>query len=88
LFLKESISYDGTRYVEELPWINNRKMLPDNFEHAVARLQQTERTMLRDPDVATAYKQTLKEYLDSSIIEEKLKNLVSTTPDGGKKRQI
>ncbi|KRY80183.1 hypothetical protein T4D_948 [Trichinella pseudospiralis] len=34
LFLKDSIHYDGSRYVVELPWINNMKMLPDNFELA------------------------------------------------------
>ncbi|KRY44566.1 hypothetical protein T03_418, partial [Trichinella britovi] len=69
-FLKDSIHYDGSRYVVELPWINNVKMLPDNFELAWTRLQQTERAMLKNPDVATAYRQTLKDYLDNNIIEE------------------
>ncbi|KRX12791.1 hypothetical protein T07_7237 [Trichinella nelsoni] len=69
-FLKDSIHYDGSRYVVELPWINNVKMLPDNFDLAWTRLQQTERAMLKNPDVATAYRQTLKDYLDNSIIEE------------------
>ncbi|KRX99145.1 hypothetical protein T4E_10779 [Trichinella pseudospiralis] len=54
-FLKDSIHYDGNRYVVELPWINNMKMLPDNFELAWTRLQQTER-----------YKGiSLNEYLDA-----------------------
>ncbi|KRY64886.1 hypothetical protein T4A_8825, partial [Trichinella pseudospiralis] len=69
-FLKDSIHYDGSRYVVELPWINNMKMLPDNFELAWTRLQQTERVMLKNPDVATAYRQTLNDYLDNNIIEE------------------
>ncbi|KRX69162.1 hypothetical protein T06_9869 [Trichinella sp. T6] len=60
-FLKGSIHYDGSRYVVELPWINNVKMLRDNFELAWTRLQQTERAMLKNPDVATAYRQTLKD---------------------------
>ncbi|KRZ47740.1 hypothetical protein T02_11852 [Trichinella nativa] len=68
-FLKGSIHYDGSRYVVELPWINNVKMLRDNFELAWTRLQQTERAMLKNPDVATAYRQTLKDYLDNNIIE-------------------
>ncbi|KRZ70898.1 hypothetical protein T10_11340 [Trichinella papuae] len=70
LFLKDSIIYDGNRYVVELPWINNSKMLPDNFKHALARLQQTERTMSRDPDIAIACRKSLKEYLDDNIIKE------------------
>ncbi|KRZ81926.1 hypothetical protein T08_13041 [Trichinella sp. T8] len=69
-FLKGSIHCDGSRYVVELPWINNVKMLPDNFELASTRLQQTERAMLKNPDVATAYRQSLKDYLDNNIIEE------------------
>ncbi|KRY64759.1 hypothetical protein T4A_1795, partial [Trichinella pseudospiralis] len=69
-FLKDSIHYDGNRYVVELPWINNMKMLPDNFELAWTRLQQTERVMLKNPDVATAYRETLNDYLDNNIIEE------------------
>ena len=60
----KSLKFNGTHYEVAVPWGE----LPDNSSMAKKRLASTERRLMKDKQVAVAYKQVLNDYLDKKYI--------------------
>ena len=39
-----SLTYDNQMYRVGIPWVKNKPVLPDNYEMALSRLENTEKT--------------------------------------------
>ena len=57
--VKKSIKFIDGHYQVAIPWKENKLSLPDNYKMAFQRLQNLEKRLTRDPDVATAYSETI-----------------------------
>ena len=61
--VEKSIRFIDGHYQIAIPWKENKLSLPDNFKMAFQRLQNLEKRLARDPDVTTAYSETIEKYL-------------------------
>ena len=66
----ESLSYKDGHYCVGMPWKQDKPQLPDNYDMAVHRLLNTEKRLLRCPDVAEAYDNTLSAYERKGYIRQ------------------
>ena len=68
--VSESITYLNGRYCVGIPWKNKKATMPDNYEMAVDRLGNTEKRLLRVPEVGRAYQSVLDNYLEKDYIRK------------------
>ncbi|KRY21348.1 hypothetical protein T12_9978 [Trichinella patagoniensis] len=52
---ESTLQFDGIRYTVRLPWLKDDAQLPNNYHHALRRLQQIERILKNDPRKAVHY---------------------------------
>lgn len=55
-------------YRVSIPWKTNKPALPDNYEMALSRLENTEKRLKRTPDVAHAYNQCIDQYIKKGYV--------------------
>ncbi|KRZ58611.1 hypothetical protein T02_14089, partial [Trichinella nativa] len=67
---RESVTFDGTRYVVGLLWRAGAVHLPDNHEVAMRRLRALRRQLNRDPEKDQEYSGVNRDYLDRGWIEK------------------
>lgn len=67
-FLK-NVSFENNRYNVKLPIKENHKLLPDNYELSLSRLNSLVKRLQKEPDIFREYNQIIKEQLESGIIE-------------------
>jgi len=60
---------DG-RYRVSIPWKGDKMVLPNNYSMALRRLQNLEKTLLRDPEIAKSYQEIICRYLEKGYIRE------------------
>jgi len=60
---------DG-KYQVALPWKENIPDLPDNYDIALRRLCNTEKRLLKNPDIAAAYSENITQYLEKGYIRK------------------
>ena len=70
---------DG-RYQLEVPWKNERPVLPDNYTMALKRLENTELKLLKHPEMAQDYQATITSYLQQGYIRKLLDNEMKQVP--------
>ncbi|KRX64796.1 hypothetical protein T09_6063 [Trichinella sp. T9] len=67
---RESVTFDGTRYVVGLLWRAGAVHLPDNHEVAMRRLRALRRQLNRDPEKDQKYSGVIRDYLDRGWAEK------------------
>ena len=66
--VENSLSYENQMYRVDVPWKTNDVALPDNYEMALSRLENTEKRLKRSPEVAYAYSKCIEEYLEKGYV--------------------
>ena len=68
--VEKSLKYMDGRYQVALPWKENVPDLPDNYDMALRRLCNTERRLLKNPEIAAAYSENITQYLEKGYIRK------------------
>ena len=53
-----------------MPWKCNEIVLPNNYNMALQRLENTEKRLKRAPDIATAYNQCIERYVEKGYVSK------------------
>ena len=62
------IQFENSIYRVGFPWRNNESKLPDNYEMALRRLENTEKKHARSPAIATAYSKIIDQYIEKGLL--------------------
>ena len=57
--VKKSMKFEDGTYEVEVPWKNGRSALPNNYRMALKRLTSTEMKLIRNPEKAKHYLETI-----------------------------
>ena len=68
--VEDSLKYLDGRYQVALPWKENVPDLPDNYHMALCRLYNTEKRLLKNPEIAAAYSENITQYLEKDYIRK------------------
>ena len=68
--VEKSLKYLDGRYQVALPWKENVPDLPDNYDMALRRLYNTEKRLLKNPEIAAAYSENITQYLEKGYIHK------------------
>ena len=68
--MESSIRYENGHSEVPVPWKETKTILPNNYSQAVNRLENTEERLLKNPDVAKSYSETLKKYMEKDYIRK------------------
>ena len=66
--LEESIRYVDGRHQVAIPWKDDEPTLPNNYEMALRRLLNTEKRLLKNPEIGEAYTNNINQYLERGNI--------------------
>ena len=66
--MEKSLKYWDGRYQVALPWKQDVSNLPDNYDMALRRLYNTEKRLLKNPEIAAAYTESITQYLEKGYI--------------------
>ena len=66
----ETLRLEDGHYSVGLPWKTKDPELPDNFQMALRRLQNTEKRLQKSPELAKAYSDVLQTYQDKGYIRK------------------
>ena len=58
-----AINFENGMYRVGVPWRRNGSELPNNYKMALKRLENTEKKLARSPAVASAYSETINQYI-------------------------
>ena len=67
---EKNLSFKNGRYSVHLPWTENHKLLPDNFENSVARLNSQLKRLRKEPEILKEYDAIIQEQSQSGIIDK------------------
>ena len=67
--IRENLEYDEANrcWITSYPWVVDPKGLPDNYNAALATLEKTERTLLKDELWAKTYKQQMEDMVQREV---------------------
>ena len=68
--VEKSLKYVDGRYQVALPWRENVPNLPDNYDMALRRLCNTEKRLLKNPEIVAAYSENITQYLEKGYIRK------------------
>ena len=68
--VRQSMNYKDGMYKVEIPWKDGIPSLPNDYEMAVRRLENTEKCLDRSPEVKTLYQGTIRQYLDKGYVHK------------------
>ena len=60
--VENTLLFEKQIYRVGIPWKSNNSALPNNYEMALRRLENTEKRLHRSPDVAQAYNKCIEQY--------------------------
>ena len=66
--LEESIRYIDGRYQVAIPWKHDEPALPNNYQMTLRRLLDTEKQLLKNPEIGEAYTNNINQYLEKGYI--------------------
>jgi hypothetical protein len=69
--VKASLKLEDGRYQVAMPWKTEPDSLPDNRQMAMQRLLRTEKRLLKDEELAKAYKGVLQDHLNKGSASKK-----------------
>ena len=84
--LKKSIKFEDGRYEIGVPWKEEKPLMPDNYETALRRLQNTEKRLCRYPEIGKCYSDVINQYEAKGYIrkvpekEKKTQGIMVFTP--------
>ena len=67
---EESLKFLNGRYQLSIPWKENETELPNNYDVAVRRLQNTEKKLIRNTEIAKAYTEKIEDYIKKDYIRK------------------
>ena len=67
---EESLTYSHGRYSVAIPWKESAPKLHDNYQMAVKRLENTEKRLRKNPEVAEMYEQTIEKYVENGYVHK------------------
>jgi len=70
LAAEQSFKWTGTCYEIDLPWKSNVSNLPNNYDLALKRLNNIEKRLLKQPDLASAYSKVIESYVAKGYIQK------------------
>lgn len=59
--VQRSMTYGNQMYWVAIPWKDRKQVSPDNYKMALRRLENTEKRLIRSPDIAKTYKGIIEE---------------------------
>ncbi|XP_052771184.1 uncharacterized protein LOC128210870 [Mya arenaria] len=65
---EKTVKYENEMYTVGLPWKEVNVSLPDNYDSALKRLENTEKRLKKNPVVFSAYQKTLENYEEKGYI--------------------
>ena len=68
--IKELLTFDNGRYEVSMPWKPDRQNLPENYEMALKRLENTEKRLVNNKEVRDGYGNTIKDYITKGYVSE------------------
>ena len=68
--LEKSIKHVNGRYQVAIPWKDDEPLLPDNYDMALRRLENTEKRLLKNPNIGKAYTDNIHQYLKKGYIRQ------------------
>ena len=68
--VEKFLKYVDGRYQVALPWKESVPDLPDNYDMALRRLCNTEKHLLKNPEIAAAYSENITQYLEKGYIRK------------------
>lgn len=68
--VEESVKFIDGHYQVAIPWKENKLSLPDNYKIAFQRLQNLEKRLTRERDVAIVYSATIEKYLEKGYVRK------------------
>ena len=66
--VRQSMNYEDGMYEVEIPWKGGISSLPNDYEMAVRRLENTDKPLDRSPKEKTLYQGTIRQYLDKGYV--------------------
>ena len=67
---EESLTYSDGRYSVAIPWKESAPQLHDNYQMALKRLENTEKRLRKNPEVADIYEQTIEKYVEKGYVQK------------------
>ena len=67
--VEKSITYDNQMYRVGIPWKSQDVVLKNNYQMALGRLENTDKRLMKSPDVASAYNQIIDQYIDEGYVK-------------------
>ena len=68
--VEQSIQFENSLCRVGVPWRSNEPKLPNSYEMALRRLQNTEKKLARSPAIATAYSEIIDRYIEKGYSRE------------------
>ena len=66
--VENSLSYENHMYRVGVPWKTTNTTLPNNYDMALRRLENTEKRLKKSVDVAQAYSQCIDQYIEKGYV--------------------
>ncbi|MCG8034838.1 MAG: DUF1759 domain-containing protein, partial [Candidatus Thiodiazotropha taylori] len=66
--VESTLTFENQMYRVGIPWKSNARVLPDNYEMALSRLENTEKRLKRSPEVATTYQKCIEQYIEKGYV--------------------
>ena len=77
--VESTLSFENQMYRVGIPWKSDRRALPDNYEMALRRLENTEKRLKKSPDVAQAYNKCIEQYVQKGYVTKVKEPELSTS---------
>ena len=66
--VESTLSFENQMYRVGIPWMSDARALPDNYEMALKRLENTEKWLKKSPDVEQAYNKCIEQYVQKVYV--------------------
>ncbi|XP_065941558.1 uncharacterized protein [Magallana gigas] len=68
--VKDSLKFVDDHYEVAIPWKEEKPDLPCNYDMALQRLENTEKRLMKNPEVRDSYSKTIEQYLEKGYIRK------------------
>ena len=65
---EHSMNYENQMYRVGVPWKERQPVLPNNYDMALRRLENTEKRLKRSPDIADSYSKCIEQYIEKGYV--------------------
>ncbi|CAC5373897.1 unnamed protein product [Mytilus coruscus] len=68
--VEQSLEFKDGHYEVKVPWKDDTPSLPNNYNMALSRLENTEKRLKKDPSIAKVYTQTIEKYIEKGYVRK------------------